>query len=117
MYLILGGKASGKYEYLRSLGYEPEQIATGVLDGKPALYGLEELVFRDVSSAEALFDAVKVKEAVVCCEVGSGVIPVTGQQRAAREATGRLCIRLAKEAEAVIRLVAGIPVVIKGNIL
>ena len=55
------------------------------------------------------------KEVVACCEVGSGVIPLQYAQRQAREATGRLCVQLAAHAEKVIRMVAGIPVVIKGE--
>ena len=33
MILIIGGAASGKYTNLTSLGYKPEDIAEGVLDG------------------------------------------------------------------------------------
>ena len=55
------------------------------------------------------------KEAVACCEVGSGVIPIQYGQRRAREATGRLCVLLAARAEKVVRLVSGIPTVIKGE--
>ena len=51
---------------------------------------------------------------VVCDEVGSGVIPLEKARRLGREATGRLCCQLAKEATRVVRLVAGIPTVIKG---
>ena len=115
MILILGGAASGKRTYLASLGYKPEEIADGVLDDKKVLYGLEELVFADPDGAEALLPALLQKEAVACCEVGSGVIPLHYEQRRAREATGRLCVLLAARAEKVVRLVAGIPMVIKGE--
>ena len=50
---------------------------------------------------------------MVCDEVGSGVIPLQREQREFREATGRLCIALAREASQVVRLVCGIPQVIK----
>ena len=42
------------------------------------------------------------------------MIPLQKEDRLYREAVGRLCILLAKEAEQVIRLVCGIPQVIKG---
>ena len=114
MILILGGAASGKRTYLESLGYKPEDIADGVLDDKKALYGLEKLVAADPERAEALLPALLEKEAVACCEVGSGVIPMHYEQRRAREATGRLCVQLAAQADKVVRLVAGIPTLIKG---
>ena len=114
MILILGGAASGKYTYLESLGYGPEDIADGVLNGSKVLYGLEKLVAADPEGAAALLPALLQKEAVACCEVGSGVIPVRYEQRQAREATGRLCVQLAAHAEKVVRMISGIPVVIKG---
>ena len=115
MILIIGGAASGKRTYLASLGYLPEDIADGVLDDKKALYGLEKLVADYPDNADDLLPAMLQKEAVACCEVGSGVIPLHYEQRRAREATGRLCVQLAARAEKVVRLVAGIPVVIKGE--
>jgi adenosyl cobinamide kinase/adenosyl cobinamide phosphate guanylyltransferase len=114
MILILGGAASGKRTYLASLGYTPEDIADGVLNEKKVLYGLEKLVAADPEKAELLLPDLLKKEAVVCCEVGSGVIPIHYEQRRAREATGRLCIQLAAHADKVVRLVAGIPTIIKG---
>ncbi len=115
MILILGGAASGKRTCLESLGYGPEDIADGVLDGRKALYGLEKLVAEDPEGAEGLLPALLQQEAVTCSEVGSGVIPLRYEQRQAREATGRLCIRLAAHADKVIRMVAGIPTIIKGE--
>ena len=115
MMLIIGGAASGKYTYLLSLGYGPEDIADGVLDGKKALYGLEKLVAADPAQADGLLPALLQKEVVACSEVGSGVIPLHYEQRRDREATGRLCVQLAARADKVVRMVAGIPVVIKGE--
>lgn len=114
MILILGGAASGKRTYLESLGYGPEDVADGALDDKKVLYGLEKLVAADPEGAAALLPALLQKEAVACSEVGSGVIPIRYEQRRAREATGRLCVQLATHAEKVVRMVSGIPTVIKG---
>ena len=115
MTLIIGGAASGKYTYLTSLGYGPEDIADGVLDGRKVLYGLEKLVAVDPEQANELLPALLQKEAVACCEIGSGVIPLHYEQRRIREATGRLCVQLAAHADKVVRMVAGIPIVIKGE--
>ena len=114
MILILGGAASGKRTYLESLGYGPQDVADGVLDDRKALYGLEKLVAADPEGAAGLLPVLLQKEAVVCCEVGSGVIPLRYEQRQARETTGRLCVQLAAHADKVVRMVAGIPTVIKG---
>lgn len=114
MILIIGSLASGKTRYVKTLGYLDSDIADGVLDGRPVLNNLQDLVFADPSGADRLFSLLANKEIVICDEVGSGVIPVEPGIREAREAVGRLCIQLASEAERVIRLVCGIPMLIKG---
>ena len=116
MVLILGGVGAGKTAYARSLGYTDADFTTDVSDEKPVLVGLEALVRRDPEQADALLLPLLQKELVLCCEVGSGVIPLERQDRVWRDAAGRLCVRLAKEASAVVRVVAGIPVVIKGKL-
>ncbi len=116
MVLILGGFGAGKTAYARSLGYTDADFTTDVSDGKPVLVGLEALVRRDPEHADALFVPLCKKDLVLCCEVGSGVIPLEKADRAYREAVGRLCVRLAAEANAVVRIVAGIPTVLKGEL-
>lgn len=51
---------------------------------------------------------------VVCDEIGCGVVPIDRADEAWREAVGRLCCALAEQADAVIRVVAGVPCPIKG---
>ena len=114
MVLIIGARGAGKTEYVRSLGYADADVGTSCGDGRPVLTGLEALVREDPEHADALFDALCKKEIVVSQEVGSGVIPLKKEERIYRDAVGRLCVRLAKEAESVVRVVAGIPVAIKG---
>lgn len=113
MILIIGAEASGKRAYAESLGYTALDMSEA-LDDKPVLYNLQNLVLRDVEGAPLLFDALLQKELVLCNEVGSGVIPVDANERLGREATGRLCIRLAQRAERVVRMVCGVPTVLKG---
>ncbi|NLA95631.1 MAG: adenosylcobinamide kinase [Clostridiaceae bacterium] len=115
MILIIGGLASGKRDYVRQLGYEDNLIADGILDDRPVLYNLQDLLFSDPESGPELYQALLEKEVVVCQEVGSGVIPVTAHDRAAREAVGRLCNHLAREADLVVRMVCGLPVILKGR--
>lgn len=116
MILIVGSEGAGKKAFAESLGYAAEDISCAVTDDCPVLDHLEKTVFEDPACADSLLPALLRKEVVICNEVGSGIIPALRSDRAAREATGRLCILLAKEAEAVVRLVCGIPQVIKGTL-
>ncbi len=116
MVLIIGAYGAGKTEYVRSLGYPDAALGEAVDDGKPVLLHLEALVRQCPDGADALADTLCKKEIVVCREVGSGVIPLKKEDRTYRDAVGRLCVRLAKEAASVVRVVAGIPVAIKGEL-
>ncbi len=114
MILITGGVASGKRTYARrTLGYTDEQMADAVLDARPVIYNLQNLVARAPENAQALFDALREKEVVIVCEVGSGIVPLDRNERETREQTGRLVNRLAAEAERVVRMVCGLPQVLK----
>lgn len=113
MILVIGSRASGKRAYAQSLGYTEAQMSPVVEDDKPVLYDLQDLVMADVEGAPALYEALLGKELVLCDEVGAGVIPIAREERLGREATGRLCCRLAASAERVVRMVCGIPTVIK----
>ncbi len=114
MILIVGGHAAGKLEYVKSLGYADGDVSGDVFDNRPVLYGLQDIVARSPEEAEALLPALLQKQVVVCDEVGSGVIPLEKRDREVREKTGRLCVLLAGKAERVVRVVAGIPIVLKG---
>ena len=116
MLLIVGGEGSGKKTFAQSLGYTDKDIADAVLDERPVLYHLEQMVFADPQCTDALLTALADKEAVICNEVGSGVIPADRAERVGREATGRLCVLLAQRANCVVRMVSGIPTVIKGDL-
>lgn len=114
MMLVIGATAAGKRDYVRALGYAEADIADGVLDARPVLDNLQNIVFADPEGSAALYGALLQKAVVICDEVGCGVIPADARARAAREATGRLCNRLAAAADTVVRVVCGIPAVIKG---
>ncbi len=116
MVLILGALGAGKKAYARSLGYTDEQMSASIDSDAPVLLNLEEAVRTDPKETEAAFDRICKKELVLCREIGSGVIPLDPTERDWRERTGRLCARLAKEAAAVVRVIAGIPVAIKGEL-
>ncbi len=112
MMLVTGGVASGKRTILQGLGYEPGDIASA--DGLdltlPA--GVDEMTF-----LVGIADQLAACDAVVCTEVGSGVVPLDAGQRAWRERAGRLACLLAERADCVVRMVCGIPQVLKGELV
>lgn len=116
MLLIVGGEGSGKRSFAKTLGYSETEIADGVLDARAAICHVERMVFADPERADGLLEPLCAKEVVICNEVGSGVIPADRAERLGREATGRLCVRLAQRAQCVVRMVSGLPTVIKGEL-
>ena len=115
MILVIGGYASGKRTYVKeTYGHTDNDLADGVLDGKPVVYNLQNLIMGDLAGIEAMIPDLLKKEVVICNEMGSGIIPLSKQDRELREAAGRLCVLLAKEAKRVVRVVCGLPVVLKG---
>ena len=115
MILVIGGYASGKRTYVReTYGYTDNDLADGILSDKPVVYNVQNLLSDDPTGTDALILKLLKKEIVICNEMGSGIIPLSKQDRDAREAAGRLCVLLAKEAKQVIRIVCGLPVVLKG---
>ena len=113
MVLVIGGAGSGKLDYVKSLGYSADEIADGLIDDRRVVYHLQNIVLNDPDCAPALLETLLTKDVVVCNEVGSGIVPLSARERLAREATGRLCIRLAAHATRVVRLVCGVATVIK----
>lgn len=102
MILVVGGMASGKRSYVQSLGYDDAQV----------VYGLEDTL-RKGPLAQKELQRLAQKEVVVCCEVGLGVVPMDAGEREWRELVGRTCCTLAQHASKVVRMVCGIPVVLK----
>ena len=113
MILIIGGFAAGKREYARSLGYRDEDFTREIEGEQPILYGLQDLVSENPADAMDWLPRLLQKQAVICNEVGCGVTPADPRQRMAREQTGRLCAALASQAQKVVRVCCGVPIVIK----
>ena len=111
MILVVGGEGAGKREFVRSLGYA--QMSQS-LDA-PVVFHAEKLV-RTQEDVPAVLEQLRQKQVVILSEVGSGVIPVERERVLAREAAGRLGVLLAKEASCVVRIVCGIPTILKGKL-
>ena len=116
MILVLGGVGAGKKVYVSSLGYTDTDFTSDPFDRRPVFAYLDAYIRENLPDTDKLFDALARKDVVICAEVGCGVIPINRTERVYRETVGRLCVRLAQEASAVVRVVAGIPVVITGHV-
>jgi len=117
MILITGGIGSGKHSFaVRSLGYSEEDLSSNLLDGKAVFCGLQDLIREKGTMSEELKEALLKKEVVISEEVGCGVVPLDAQERSWRDEVGRTQVDLATEADTVIRMVCGIPQVIKGEL-
>ena len=115
MIFVTGARASGKKTFARSLGYADADLADATLAGGPVVFNVQDMVAL-TSDDEELLEELAVKEVVISTEVGSGVVPRDSQERAWREQVGRLSCALAARAETVVRMVCGIPVVLKGEL-
>lgn len=131
MILITGGTSSGKATFARNLaaqhGWNEDDIAFNVEEllwgqtegvGQIAPAGDDAADHADrkaLSATPELIERLVAKAIVTCSEVGAGIVPLDARERAWREAVGRMSCELASQADAVVRMVCGIPVVLKGD--
>ena len=122
MRLIIGGAGQGKLDYaLNKTGADPAAVALDPAQAadKPILYHLEVWVKANpaVDHLAALEELLAVNPGIVilCDEVGCGVVPIAREERAWREAVGRLCCALAERARGVERVFCGLGMVLKGE--
>ena len=102
MILVVGGLASGKRTFARSLGFADEDAAFDVHER-----------LRNGEKPAALLDELSAKAVVTCAEVGNGIVPLDPGERAWREQVGRTLNILSERADSVVRMVCGIPVTLK----
>ena len=108
MIFVTGPLFSGKKEYIRTaLHLSPEEFP------QRAVWDVEQLAAQS-DDLEKLAEELAAYKIVIASELGGGVVPVDLEERAAREAAGRLACLLAARADTVIRVVCGLPQVLKG---
>lgn len=111
MIFLFGPLYSGKKEVaMKLLRCDASELE------RRAVWDVQDLAAKS-GDLPALVEELARYDVVIATEVGSGVVPVDGAERAAREAAGRLNCLLAQRAEAVARVFCGIPVVLKGRLL
>jgi len=109
MIFVTGPLFSGKRAYIQTaLGLSPEEFS------RRAVWDAEKLAAQ-TADLEGLADELARREIVVASEVGGGVVPIDPAEREAREAAGRLACLLARRAETVVRVVCGLPQILKGG--
>lgn len=110
MVFVTGPLYSGKKTFVKEwMGWDQEALSQN------AVWDVQELA-ADCEDLDQLAEELSEKLVVIAVEVGGGVVPVSAQERKAREAAGRLACLLAKRADAVIRVFCGIPTVLKGEV-
>ena len=104
MIFVFGPLWSGKRAAARELFPDADTV-----------WDVQELA-RSREDLDALADELARHDVVIATEVGGGVVPTDARERAARERAGRLNCLLAARADAVVRVLCGIPKVIKGEL-
>lgn len=121
MKLVIGGAYQGKREYASRQYHISE---TGWMDGKvcsgndllsaEAVHDFHVLIRRQLREGQDVLQFARdlceknPQIVVVSDEVGYGIVPVEAEERAWREACGRVCTVLAEHADEVVRVCCGI---------
>ena len=132
MIFITGPLYSGKREYARLLlgctreelaqraVWDVQELAAGCGDKPAVSSGSSQSAGLSVKTVDLKQRKIRIyqygfrKASITDTEEGGGVVPVDKNERAAREAAGRLGCLLAQRADAVVRVFCGIPVYLKG---
>ena len=110
MIFVTGPMFAGKREYIQNaLGLSQDEFAA------QAVWDVERLAAQ-WADLEALANELAMHEIVIASETGGGIVPIDPAERKAREAAGRLSCLLSQRAETVVRVVCGLPQVLKGEL-
>ena len=102
---VMGGAYQGKYEFAKTFEL-------------PVINGIQDII-RDLmkTDQDILTEIMKILEqedcVAVCNEIGCGIVPASKEDRDYREMVGRVACAIAKKADAVYRVEAGIAQKIK----
>lgn len=110
MVFVTGPAFAGKQDYIcEKLHLTEEEFR------KKGIRDVESLVLGDEDVA-ALADRLCRYEIVIMTETGGGVVPVDENERQSRERAGSLSCLLAERADTVIRVICGLPQILKGEL-
>ncbi len=109
MIFVTGPLYSGKKDYVcQRFGWSAQELS------RYAVWDVQQQAAQ-AQDLDALCEKLAAFDVVIATEVGGGIVPVDKDERAAREAAGRLACLLAQRAEQVVRVFCGIPTVLKGE--
>ena len=122
--MIIGGAYQGKLAYAKKTfpdvyWTDGEQCEKEEVFQCEGIFGFHKYIERMLTAGEDISGlAQQLKEKnpnlfLVTDEIGYGIVPMDPFLREVRETTGRICTELAADAEKVVRVVCGIPTVIK----
>lgn len=107
MILVIGPLFSGKRAYIQhALGLNEEEFRAC------AVWDVQDLASGDLS---VLADRLSENRIVIATEIGGGIVPLDPSERLRRENAGRLSCLLAERADTVIRVICGLPQLLKGS--
>ena len=108
MKFITGGAFQGKLEYAeKKYGADDDSSVDAAVSSAEQMaaakivYNLQDYIREHQSGGQCALPVMRPDAIVICDEVGSGVIPVEKSEREFREAAGRACCELARNAESV----------------
>lgn len=115
MKLITGGVFQGKVRYAKEkYGIPASEMADAasaserMMENAALIYNLQEYIRTHHSGSDCKLPSFREDAVIICDEVGCGIIPLSREERLFREATGRICCRLAEQAESVELVRCGI---------
>lgn len=108
MRFITGGAYQGKLEYaLKKYGIAENECADAAHAGDEEIaearlvWNLQDYIRLHQHGGKCSLPEMRRDAVVICDEIGSGIVPAEREEREYREAAGRVCCRLAEEAESV----------------
>ncbi len=115
MRLITGGISQGKVRYaqghygiLEAETVDAGSAADREIEKAKLVFNLQDYIRLHHTGQECALPVFREDAVIICDEVGYGVVPLSGEERAFREAVGRICCRLAEQAESVELVRCGI---------
>jgi hypothetical protein len=124
--LIIGGAYQGKLDYAlsrfelhKSDVYSCKETTMTIHTKKPIIYGFDQWILalvRAEFNVQTEVDKLLPKLAdkiIISTDISAGVVPLDSIIRAWREEVGRATVKLAQNADEVVRLFVGIPTRLK----
>ena len=128
MILVTGGAYQGKLDYAKeAYGFTDDDVFT-CEEGSTAVGFDEKIVDHFERYVLALIKAGQVPEKavgmqlranrykgriIICDDISQGIVPMDATERAWREGVGRTMVKIAQQADKVIRVFCGIPEIVK----